>query len=301
MPTTILLAGGTGFIGVRLAVLLREKGYAVRLLTRHPQGDGQFAWDPLEGRIDESALTGVHAIVNLTGAGIAEKRWTQKRKKELIDSRVQAAVLLARSLTKLEQVPKVYVSTSAIGYYGNTGEAVCREEHPPVGSGFLSECCIAWEKAAHGVSRPGLRTVVLRIGIVLAKEGGALKAIIKPLRFGLGAYFADGKAWYSWIHRDDVCRQIIWAIEKEDMVGTFNVVAPNPIRNKHFIKLVAKAMGRWILFAPVPAFVLRLALGEMADTVLYSNKVSAEKIEKTGFRCQYPELADALSEIFKSS
>ncbi len=297
MPT-ILLAGGTGLIGVRLSALLREKGYTVRLLTRRPHGDGQFAWDPINGTIDASALVGVDGIVNLAGAGIAEKRWTNKRKQLLVESRVQAAAVLAKSIAKHGQGPKVYVSAAAIGYYGDTGERLCREDDPPVGRGFLSECCIAWEKAAHAVSRPGLRTVVLRIGIVLAKEGGALKEIIKPLRFGLGAYFADGKAWYSWVHRDDVCRQIIWAIENEAISGTFNAVAPNPVQNKNLVKMVAKARRQWAIFAPAPTFVLRLILGEMADTVLGSNKVSAEKIEKTGFQYQYPALEGALRAIF---
>lgn len=297
MPT-ILIAGGTGLIGTRLSVLLREKGYKIHLLTRHPKGDGQFAWDPIKGTIDNAALSGVDAIVNLTGAGIAEKRWTQARKQELIESRVQSAAVLGQAIATLGQGPKVYVSAAAIGYYGDTGEQVCREEDPPGKEGFLPECCIAWEKAAHSVSRPGLRTVVLRIGIVLAKEGGALKEIINPLHFGLGTYFGDGRAWYSWIHRDDVCRQIIWAIEQETVSGTFNAVAPNPVRNKTLIAMTAKAMGHWAVLSPVPAFALRLLFGQMADTILGSTKVSAEKIEKAGFQYQYPELEQALRAIF---
>lgn len=298
MPT-VLLAGGTGFIGTRLSELLRAQGYQVRVLTRSPKAPDEFAWNPAAQTLDTAALAGVDAVVNLAGAGIAEKRWTVLRKQILTESRVKSAALLATAIGNMENPPKVCVTLCAIGYYGNTEEMLCTES-APAGSGFLSECCIAWENAAQAISHPaGLRKVILRVGIVLGKEGGALKEILKPLFWGLGAYFADGQAWYSWIHRDDLCRQIIWAIESGHVSGTYNAVAPNPVRNKTLVALTANAMRPWALLLPVPAFVLRLMLGEMADTILFSNKVSADRAAQAGFTFLYPELGQALQAIFE--
>jgi uncharacterized protein (TIGR01777 family) len=162
----------------------------------------------------------------------------------------------------------------------------------------MVECCQKWEASADEIAALGIRTVKARIGIVLAKEGGALVEFVKPLRLGIGAYFADGQAWYSWIHRDDVCRFFIWAIENQQVEGVFNVVAPNPARNKDLVKAIAKAMRQPAVLAPVPAFTLRLMFGEMADAVLNSNLVSSEKVRKAGFEFQFSELSRALETIF---
>ncbi|MEO6760105.1 MAG: TIGR01777 family oxidoreductase [Saprospiraceae bacterium] len=296
MPT-VLIAGGTGLIGGRLTELLRLRSYTVRLLSRSPNGKEQFAWDPEKGTIDAAALADVDYVINLAGAGIADQRWTEARKREIIDSRVQSTRLLRANFERLKIRPKAYLSASAIGYYGNSGERRMREIDQPVEESFMVQCCRAWEEVADEVAALGIRTVKFRIGVVLAKEGGALLEFIKPLRFGIGAYFADGRAWYSWIHRNDLCRAVLWAIENEDISGVYNAVAPLPERNKPLAQAAAKAMHKSVLMAPVPAFALRLALGEMADVVLNSNLISAEKIQAAGFVFEYPDLANALRHI----
>lgn len=300
MGQTILLAGGTGFIGSRLQTLLLEKGYTVRVLTRHPKGDNQFAWNPEAGTIDEAALRGVHAIINLAGAGIADRRWTAARKRLIVDSRTQSAAVLREAIRRSGELPAAYISASAIGYYGNSGEQLMHESDPPATAGFLSEACRAWESAADSVATLGIRTVKFRIGIVLGKEGGALREIARPVYFGLGAYLVDGLAWYSWIHRDDLCRALIAAIENPDMAGVYNAVAPHPSRMKTLVKSIAKALRRPAIFVPVPTFALRILFGEMADTVLFSNFISAEKLLETGFQFQYPELDGAMQAIFRA-
>lgn len=298
MGKTILLAGGTGLIGSRLAEILHEQGYNVRVFSRSPKGEGQFAWNPAAASLDDTALQGVDIVVNLAGAGIADKRWTADRKRELVDSRVQSARTLRDAFIRTGFRPKAYLSASAIGYYGNSGERVMTETDAPVDSNFLVECSQKWEQAADEVAAVGIRTVKFRIGIVLAKEGGALPEIVKPLRFGIGTYFADGQAWWSWVHLDDVCRMFVWAIENQQIEGVFNAVAPNPVRGIELVKATAKAMRQPAVFVPAPAFTLQIALGEMSAVVLNSNHISAEKILRTGFEFRYPELEGALEAIF---
>ncbi len=297
MPTT-LLAGGSGLIGTRLAEMLRTAGHTVRLLTRQPKGPDQFGWDTERGTLDEAALSGVDYVVNLAGAGIADQRWTKARKRELIDSRVKSARLLRDTFQRMGLRPRAYLSASAIGYYGNSGERRMGEKDLPVEDSFMVQCCQAWEQTADEVAALGIRTVKFRIGVVLAKEGGALLEFVKPLRFGLGTYFADGQAWFSWIHRDDLCRAFLWAIENDAVEGVFNAVSPQPTRLKPLVEATARAMRKKVLIMPVPAFALRLALGEMSVVVLNSNLVAADKIQAAGFSFQHPTLDEALREIF---
>lgn len=298
MPTT-LLAGGTGLIGTRLSAMLRDQGHNVRLLSRSPKGEGQFAWDPAAGTIDEAALEGIDYVINLAGAGIADKRWTASRKRLLIDSRVQSTHVLAQAIQRSGHRPKAWVSAAAIGYYGNSGEQMMQETDAPVEQSFMVQCCEQWEQAVDEVTELGIRTVKLRVGIVLAKEGGALAEFVKPLRFGLGAYFGDGKAWYSWVHIDDVCRLFVWMLDHPELSGVFNAVAPHPVRNKALVQATAKAMHQPALILPAPAFVMRLVLGEMSAVILNSNRISAEKTLATGFTFQYPVLEEALQSIFQ--
>ncbi len=271
----------------------------MRLLTRTPRGAGQFGWDPAAGAIDEQAVRDVDVVINLAGAGIADRRWTAARKKVLIDSRVQSAHVLRAAFQRQGQLPKAYIASSAIGYYGNSGEPWMTEDEPPTDNGFMVTCCAAWEQATEEFMALGVRTVLFRTGIVLGREGGALPEFVKPLRFGIGAYFADGQAWYSWIHLDDICHAYLWAVENTGAEGIFNAVAPHPARNVDLVKSIARAMRQPALFVPAPAMALRLVLGEMADTVLSSNRISAEKIIGAGFHFQYPELESALDNIFK--
>ncbi len=294
----ILIAGGSGLIGSRLTEMFHSQGHTVRLLSRSPKGEGQFYWNPVSGEIEPEALQGVDFVINLAGAGIADKRWTVARKKELIDSRVKSAALLYRAMEGMAKRPKAYLSASAIGIYGNSGEAWMLEDKPPVEQSFMVECCQKWESSADQMLDLGIRTVKFRIGVVLAKEGGALAEIVKPLRFGLGAYFGSGQAWWSWIHRDDVCRAFLWAIENQAVEGVFNLTAPTPARGKDLVKATAKAMKQPAVFLPAPAFVLRLIFGEMSAVILNSNRVSSEKLTQAGFEFQWPELNAALRDIF---
>ncbi len=295
---TILIGGGSGLIGSRLAEMFRAQGHTVRLLTRSPKTEDQFFWNPASGEMQDGALQGVDYVINLAGAGIADKRWTTARKKELVESREQSAALLFQAMERMEQRPKAYLSASAIGYYGNSGESWMREDSAPVDQSFMVDCCQKWESAAGQLTVLGIRTVIFRIGVVLAKEGGALAEVVKPLRFGLGAYFGNGQAWWSWIHRDDVCRAFIWAIENQAVEGVFNLTAPTPVRGKELVIATAKARKHAAVFLPAPAFVLRLVLGEMSAVILNSNRVSSEKLTQAGFEFQWPELNAALSDIF---
>ncbi len=325
--STILIAGGSGLVGSRLSEMLRERGHVVRILTRrpqtavlrndNPQPPAQFAWNPAEGTMDDTALLGTDVVINLAGAGIADGRWTAARKRELVESRVQSARTLRDAINRTGHRPQAYLSASAIGCYGDSGERLMHETDKPVGEGFMIECCHQWEQVAAEVAALGIRTVVLRISVVMAQEGGALAEFVKPLRFGLGAYFGNGRAWYSWIHRDDLCRIFMWAMENPSVSGlpaeaslsaeawqtgakegVYNAVAPHPARNSDLVRAAAKAMRQWAIFVPAPAFVMRLIFGEMSAVILNSNLVSADKLLAAGFQFQYPDLEGALGDIF---
>ena len=295
---TILVAGGSGLIGSRLVEMLRIAGYPVKVLTRSPREEGAYFWNPAAGELEIAALQDVDCVINLAGSGIADKRWTAARKKDLVESRVQSAALLFRKMEGMKNRPRTYISVSGVGYYGNSGEVWMLENTPPVDHGFMVECCQKWEDAAGQMTQLGIRTTIFRIGVVLAKEGGALAEIMKPLQFGLGAYFGNGQAWWSWIHRDDVCRAFLWALENEGVEGAFNLVAPTPVRGKVLVSAVAAAKQQFAVFLPAPAFVLRLLFGEMSAVILNSNRISAEKLLEAGFEFQYPGLNAALSDIF---
>ncbi len=300
MPT-VLIAGGTGLIGMRLSELLRENGYEVLHLSRKEDKNAAFPayrWDVEKGEIDESAVAKSDYVINLAGAGIADKPWTEARKRLIIESRTQSARLLLATFQKLNKKPAAYLSGAAIGYYGNRGDEWMEETEKP-GTGFLSESCILWEKAIQEVMNSGIRTVALRIGIVLSTRGGALEKMMLPLQLLTATYFGDGKQWYSWIHIDDVCRMFLFAIQKESMQGFYNAVAPTPLRNKAFTQALVIASGKPALLLPAPAFALRLALGEMADTILGSTKVSAKKIQDAGFAFNFPTIEVALKDLFK--
>lgn len=296
---SILLAGGTGLIGSRLSQLLQRKGHTVSLLSRRASNSGPvpaYEWDPARGLIDHEAVRLSDVVINLAGAGIADVRWTDARKREIIDSRVNSARLLLESFLHTGHTPQCYLSGAAIGYYGDRSDTILEENAAP-GRGFLAESCIEWEKAVQEIAGADIRTVVFRIGIVLSTQGGALEKMLLPARLGAGTYFGDGSQWYSWIHIDDVCRLFIHAIEHPDMAGTYNAVAPNPTPNKAFAAALMQAMNRPQILVPAPAFALRFAMGEMADVVLNSTRVSSKKTEQTGFRFDFPELEPAILDL----
>lgn len=299
MPT-VLIAGGTGLIGTRLSQLLSEKGYTVLHLSRKRDLNSQFPayqWDIEKGILDLEALKKADYIINLAGAGVAEGSWTQKRKQAIIKSRTDGALLFKRSLEQLDTLPKAYISASGIGYYGNRGDALLKEEDQAGSEGFLPESVIAWENAIQEVATIGIRTVAFRTGLVLSTKGGALEQLLMPLNFFVAAYFGNGNQWYSWIHIDDQCRLYIRAIEDESFSGIYNAVAPHPVRNKEFTQQIIQASGKPVLLMPAPRFALRLALGEMADAILVSTNVSSAKIEATGFQFEFPHLLPALKDV----
>ena len=301
MPT-IVIGGGRGLIGKRLSILLREKRYNVLHLSRKENLNAEFpayGWDLEQGEVNIDALQQADYIINLAGAGIADKRWTPARKKHIIESRVKGNQLIANTLKEIGKKPKAIIAGAAIGYYGDRGEEELDENTAPSGKGFLSTSCIAWEESITTIKDYTERLVAIRIGIVLALQGGALPKMAQPLSFGFAPYFGNGRQWYSWIHIDDICRIFIAAIENENINGVYNGVAPQPERNRDFMRKLAAAMQKKVLLIPVYAPALRFPLGEMADTVLAGSKVSARKIVQTGFQFDYPELEIAVRNLYK--
>jgi uncharacterized protein len=297
MSKTVLVAGASGLVGSRLTQLLKEKGYKTIALSRKEDlSKGIYGWNPEAGSINDEAVKQADFVINLAGSGIADGRWTATRKKSIIDSRVKGAAVLKEAFLRTGKSPECYLSAAAIGIYGNSGEQQMTESDTPMDSTFKVETSVLWEKAAQEIAGLGIRTFVLRIGIVLSTDGGALKEIIKPLNFGLGAYFSDGKAWYPWVHIDDVCRMFIWAMENPSIKGIYNGVTNN-VRNIDLVKQTAKARKQWAIFMPAPAFALRLVFGEMADVILDSTKVSSEKLQKSGFKWLFPDLDSALKNL----
>jgi uncharacterized protein len=296
----ILIAGGTGLIGKHLSQMLKNRGYEVAHLSRRANPNAEFpayAWQPETGVFDKKAFDEADAVINLAGAGIADKLWSKKRKQDIIDSRASGNHLIAKYLRSEKHKIQAYVSASAIGFYDNRGDEMMTET-AVAGSGFLAESTVAWEQAIGEVAATSVRTVTLRIGVVLTPEGGALQKMLIPFMFRMGVYFGNGRQWVSWIHRDDLCHIFIWALENPTISGTFNAVAPTPISNFDLTKAISTAKGGGYLMLPTPSFVLRLGMGEMADVVLGSTRVSSQKIENQGFVFRFPDALSALKDLF---
>ena len=303
MKETVLITGGTGLVGNRLSQLLTEKGYKVIHLSRKRSLSATypaFQWNIEKGEIDESALLQADYIITLAGAGIADKRWTRSRKRLIISSRVKGIQLLKKELLAKKITPKAIIGASAIGFYGDAGQAKL-DETSSSGNDFLSESVRVWEGAYKNLEELNTRIPVIRIGIVLSTLGGALSKMLPTYKVGVGTYFGNGKQIYSWIHIDDICKMFIHAIENEAIEGIYNGVAPNPVSNKRMAIDIGKAMNKTTLPLPAPAFGLKMALGEMAAVVLSSSNVSAQKITNTGFQFDYPELIPALQNILNNN
>lgn len=296
----ILITGGTGLLGKQLTQALLDKGHGVSHLSRRPGNDPRvktFIWDVGKGEIDEQCINGVDLIIHLAGANVAEKRWTTGRKADLIRSRTGSIALIYALLRrKKHQVSKV-ISPSGTGYYGDNGDEVLTEAHPPAHD-FLGECCIAWELAVDEGLALGIDTLKFRTGVVLTTEGGALPQLAMPVKLGIGSPLGSGKQWVSWIHHDDVINMYLYGIEHPELTGVFNMVAPHPVTNKQLTKAVAKALKRPLWLPNVPAFLIKLLFGEMATMVLSSICADAGKIEQAGFRFSYPDVNGALNEIY---
>jgi uncharacterized protein (TIGR01777 family) len=302
---TVLIAGGTGLIGTALTRALVQKGYDVIILSRSNKSSAQkkisyAVWDVNKQTIHEEAVKKADYIVHLAGANVGEKRWTTKRKKEIVDSRVDSGRLLAKALYEVSNKVKAVISSSAIGYYGPDAEIPNPQpfvETAPPHNNFLATTVVQWEAAIEPVKNLGKRLVLLRTGIVLSNEGGAYKEFKKPLQFGFASILGGGKQIVSWIHIDDLVRLYIEALENEKYNGVYNAVTPNPVSNKELIKEIARQTKQFYIAAKVPSFVLKTILGEMSIEVLKSTTVSAEKVQKQGFLFLYPTIHDAVTSL----
>ena len=274
-------------MGSALVSSLQSAGHEVVRLKRPEQ------WDPDSGTIDSSVLSGSDAVVHLAGENIASGKWTAARKQRIHDSRVNGTKLIAETISRIDPPPRVLVSASATGYYGNRGSEVLREESPS-GRGFLSEVCRQWEAATVAATRKGVRVVHLRTGLVLSTHGGALGKMLLPFKFGLGGKIGSGSQYWSWISLDDVCGVIVHCIQAAGLHGPVNTVSPSPVTNLEFTKTVGRVLGRPTIF-PLPAFAARLAFGEMADALLLSSaRVEPTKLIASRFVFKHKELEPTL-------
>lgn len=302
MSQKVLITGGTGLIGTRLAELLIDAGYEVALLSRQtgPSHYHTFRWDPRHDTLDPAAIRYADYIVNLAGSSVSDGKWTDERKREILESRLDGTRLLAKELAKGEHHVRAFLSASAIGIYGDSGDKLVNEETPPntPPDDFLADVSRKWEQAAHEVEALGIRTIVVRIGIVLSTEGGALPQMARPVKLMAGAALGSGKQFMSWIHLDDLCRLLIQMLDEPQWQGTYNAVSPNPVTNQTFTETLADVMHRPLVLPKVPAFALNLMMGEMSEIVLASQRVSAEKVLKQGFTFEYPNLKGALESFY---
>ncbi|MCB0488863.1 MAG: TIGR01777 family oxidoreductase [Cyclobacteriaceae bacterium] len=301
MHKNILITGGSGLVGTRLTQMLLQKGYQVSHLSRAAGDEGlvkAFQWDVENGIVDPKAFENIHAIIHLAGAGIADRPWSEKRKREILESRTHSTALLEKSLKDIPNKVEVFISASAIGYYGYAGsDHVFKEEDEPAND-FLAYVVKQWEHTVDRISSLNIRVAKLRIGILLSEKGGALVELARPVRLFVGSPLGSGEQYVSWIHIDDVCAMFIHALEN-DLNGAYNAVAREPVTNKELTKAIAETLGRPLWLPHVPAFILKMVLGEMADLVIKGSKVSPAKIQLSGFQYRFPNLNDALRDLFE--
>jgi uncharacterized protein len=298
----ILVTGSSGLVGTPLCRSLRADGHTVMRLTRSGSSSqaSQLAeairWEPPTGSLDLAAMEAADAVVHLAGASIAQGRWTQARKDILRSSRVDSTRHLVSGITKLKQKPRVFISGSAIGYYGDRSDETLTESSAP-GNDFLARLCCDWEAAATEAERLGIRTVMLRFGIILDAQGGALPRMLLPFRLGAGGRLGSGKQWMSWFALEDAVALIRYTIENASLRGPVNAVSPNPVMNTEFTRTIAKVLHRPALF-PAPRFALRLALGEMADALLFSSqRVLPQKLFALRYTFLHSDLRETLDSI----
>lgn len=300
MSKIILIAGGTGLIGKRLTTILLQKKYTVKILTRRvsPQNRAtHFVWDVDNAYIDEQAFQGVSVIINLAGANIGSKRWTNRRKKEILDSRVKSTQLLWHYVQKEKISIEKFITSSAIGYYGTVTSAHVFTENDLSGADFLAHVCAQWEQAALSFKQNQIKTVTLRTGVVLSAEDGALVKMLQPIRLGVGSVLGNGQHYIPWIHVEDICQIYLWALENEKIEGIYNAVAPQHIKNDTFTHLLADLLHKKIRLPAVPKWVLQVLLGDMSVLVTEGSRVSSEKLQQAGFDFQWTDLKKALQNL----
>jgi uncharacterized protein (TIGR01777 family) len=294
----ILVSGSHGLVGKALTHSLTDDGHEVVRLVRRERnfGSPEIEWYPDQGRIDATHVEGINAVVHLAGDNIAAGRWTTQKKQIIRESRVQGTSLLSNTLASLSRPPSVFISASAIGFYGNRGDESLSEESPP-GNDFLAKVCVDWEAATKSAVEKGIRTVHARFGVILDAREGALAKMLPPFRVGIGGKVGDGKQWMSWIALSDVIGGLKFLLEDKSIAGPVNFVAPNPVTNAEFTSTLGRVLSRPTIF-PMPAFAARLAFGEMADALLLSSqRVDPSVLEDNGFMFSWPTLEPALKHI----
>jgi len=293
---TIVIAGGSGFLGQKLVQALTRGGHHARILTRKPaQTPTEITWQP-DGTAGSLAphLNAIDAVVNLAGENIAGGRWSAARKERLRRSRILATRTLTSAIAQCETPPKTFVSASGVGYYGPHGDEPVTEATPP-GSDFFGRLCVDWEQEARAVT-PATRLLIVRSGLALAGDGGALKKMLLPFKLGLGATLGSGRQFFPWIHADDWTAMVMWMIENNGVSGVFNATSPNPVTNRTFTRTLGRVLNRPAVFY-APAFVLRAALGELSEALLTGQRAVPARAGQLGFRFTHPELEPALRSL----
>lgn len=300
---SVLITGGGGLVGRYLTSTLIEKGYRVSHLSRklsYQNNIRVFQWDPEKGILDPDALDGIDYVVHLAGANIGEKRWTERRKEEILTSRVKSVRLLHKTVSDSKIKLKAFISASAIGYYGSmTTDKIFTEADPPA-IDFLGTTCRLWEEGADLFADSGIRTVKIRTAVVLEKSDSALSKMMMTAKFGFLVQTGNGRQYMPWIHIQDLCNIYLKAINDQDMRGSYNAVSPQHVTYKEFIKTLAQVMGKTVFPVSVPSFILRVVLGDMSDVVLKGSRVSSEKIVKSGYSFLFNNLGNALRSVIFS-
>jgi uncharacterized protein len=293
----ILISGASGPIGAALLPALKANGAMVTCLVRKSAaGKDEIVWDPTRPLAPDS-VSGFDAVIHLAGESIVG-RWTAAKKRRILESRAQGTSHLAEAVAKASQRPRVFISASAVGYYGNRGDEILREDSPS-GQGFAAEICRQWEGATQPAAQAGIRTVQMRIGVVMSAEGGALPEMLTPFRLGLGGRLGNGRQWWTWVSIRDVVGAIQHVLNHESLTGPVNTVAPNPVTNAEFTRILASVLNRPAIF-PMPAFAVRVIFGEMGEELfLGSQRVEPAKLAATGYQFQHPDLKNALKEILQ--
>jgi uncharacterized protein (TIGR01777 family) len=299
MKKNVLITGGSGFIGKHLTCLLIENGFSVSIFSRtFKQKKGNvsyYKWDIAKGYIEDDAVLKADYIIHLAGEGIAEKRWTAKRKQDIVQSRTQSVALIYDVLRKNNKQLEAFVSASGIGIYGAiNGELICSEDNTPPENDFLGSTCQLWELAADDIANLGIRTVKIRTGLVLGKAEGFLKKLTPVFKLKLGSALGSGKQYMPWIHIDDLCAIYLEAINNTEMIGAYNAAINDNTNNEIFSKTLCKIYGYSLWLPNLPSFLIKIALGEMAQILLTGRRVSSDKIEKLGFQFRFKNLHNAL-------
>lgn len=298
----ILVTGGTGLIGSYLCKRLKGEGHSVSILSRTENSESPYPiylWDLDQGKIDESSIANADYIIHLAGANIADKRWTRKRKRLILESRQKPVELINSKIDTSNHKIKAFISASAVGYYGALSSNKIFVEGDSPANDFLGSTCHEWENSTELFKQNGIRTVIIRTGVVLTKENGAFAKMKKPVKLGIGSAIGDGKQYLPWIHIDDLCNIYIKSIEDIEMKGPYNAVAPDHKTNKEFTHLLARVLNKPFWFPNVPAFMMKIIFGELSKILLEGSRVSSDKIIKSGYKFRFPKLEDALKELIK--